>query len=76
MGQIGRHQASGTAGAPPILEVIDHVTHRVFAGLTVSLFRWQQERKNGLTWACLLRIARWIMCRRHSTLLYDSLNSL
>jgi len=42
MRQIMRHQAPGTAGVQHILETLDHLTHRVLAGLAPDLC-WRQQ---------------------------------
>ena len=43
MRQIMGHQALGAAAAQHILEAIDHLPHRVFAGSSSWLFRREQR---------------------------------
>jgi hypothetical protein len=42
MRQIVRHEAPGTAATQDVLDAIDHLASRVFAGSTASLFGRQE----------------------------------
>jgi hypothetical protein len=42
MRQIVRHEAPGTAATQDVLDAIDHLAYRVFAGSTARLFGWQE----------------------------------